>query len=182
MKYELKASGAAILASSFYSAFCLESKTFVEAACASRRAMEEDPSRRAKYGEVVEIQDSIVPAVYTVDGVDLRLGSIPQKPEGAIAFARSKLPEIIGREDDIRRLSRLMRGQTSFQVLIGDIGTGKSLLLKHLAWWWKQCRLFQNVAYVNVSLADTDFEHDNLVGLLALAKSIRSSLIGDNVA
>ncbi|KAH8703572.1 hypothetical protein BGW36DRAFT_443882 [Talaromyces proteolyticus] len=182
MRYELKASGAAILTSSFYTAFCLEGKTFVEAAYASRRAMQADSSRRAKYGELVEIQDSLVPAVYIVDGVDLRLAGIPSKPEIARAYAPSKLPEIIGREDDIHRLSRLMRGQTSFQVLIGDIGTGKSLLMKHLAWWWKQIHLFQNVVYVNVSLIDTDLEHDSSVGLHALAKFIRNSVIGDNAA
>jgi hypothetical protein len=33
-----------------------------------------------------------------------------------------------------------------------------------------------------VSLADTDLEHDNSVGLLALAKSIRNSAIGENAA
>lgn len=107
MRYELKASGAAILTSSFYSAFCLEGKSFVEAGCASRRAMQANPSRRAKYGELVEIQDSLVPAVYTVGGVDLRLASIPSKPEIARAYAPSMLPEIIGREDDIPSIDQV---------------------------------------------------------------------------
>ncbi|KAJ5930486.1 hypothetical protein N7466_005979 [Penicillium verhagenii] len=168
MRYEIKATAAKIITSSFYHALCQEGKTFVEAAYTARRALQENPSRPAHFGEMVDIQDSLVPAVYSVDGENFRLA------------CEELLPEIIGREDDIRQLSRIMRREKSFLVAFGDIGSGKSLLLKHLAWWWRESGLFRRVIYLNVSLFSTTPNEDIPVGLMAVGRGFWQSILGDS--
>ncbi|KAJ5918291.1 hypothetical protein N7454_010666 [Penicillium verhagenii] len=168
MRYEIKATAAKIITSSFYHALCQEGKTFVEAAYAARRALQENPSRPAHFGEMVEVQDSLVPAVYSVNGENLQLA------------CEELLPEIIGREDDIRQLSKIMRREKSFLVAFGDIGSGKSLLLKHLAWWWRESGLFRRVIYLNVSVFGTTRNEDIPVGLMTVGRRLWQSILGDS--
>jgi hypothetical protein len=179
MRYELKAAAAKILTTSFYSALCQDGKTFIEAGHASRRAMQNSSSRPARFGERVEILDYLVPAIYSIDGADFRLAD---ENSTGLPPAPLLLPELIGREDDISQLTNLLRVESSFVVLSADIGSGKSILMKHLAWWWRETKLFTRTAYVNVSLAQTNYNNDSSVGILAVARGIWRSVIGNDVA
>jgi hypothetical protein len=184
MRYELKAAAAKILTSSFYLALCRDGKSFIEAGYASRRAMKDNASRPARFGERIEIQDFLVPAIYSRDGADFCLAD--HRPADSISAVSLRiplgLPELIGREDDIRQLSALLKGESSFVILSADIGNGKSLLMRHLAWWWKETHLFARTTYVNVSMAESGHDINNSVGLLAVAKGIWRSVRGDGVA
>ncbi|KAJ5632853.1 hypothetical protein N7490_009192 [Penicillium lividum] len=171
MRYELKATAARILTSAFYSALCRDGKTFLEAGYAARRAMQKDCLRPAHFGELVEIRDSIVPANYSVNGEDFRLVDLraPLPP--------FSLPDLIGREDDIHHVSSVMRRKTSFLVASAAIGTGKSVLMKHLAWWWTELKLFRRVIYLDVSLSGSPLDTDKPAGLLALSKALWQSIV-----
>ncbi|KAJ5368938.1 uncharacterized protein N7496_008698 [Penicillium cataractarum] len=175
MRYELKAAAAKILTFSFYEALCQNGKTFIESGYTARRAMQASASRPARFAEIFEVQDSLVPAIYTIDGRDFRLGgSTSVDSAAASSFTRSpSMPEMIGREDDIRRSSSLMREEKSFLNVVSDVGNGKSILMEHLAWWWKEIKLFSRIAYVNISLKR---DSDSALGCLAMAKCIWHSV------
>ncbi|KAJ5971323.1 uncharacterized protein N7479_001241 [Penicillium vulpinum] len=177
MRYELKATAAKILTYSFYLALCHNGKSFIEAGHSSRRAMHNDPSRPARFGENVKIQDSMVPIVYSINGADFRLANVQPADENSNVL----LPELIGREDDISQLSTLLQ-ESSFVLLSADIGNSKSILMRHLAWWWKETKLFKRTAYVNVSLAEANYDTNSSVGLLAVAKGIWRSVFGQDAA
>jgi hypothetical protein len=182
MRYELKAAAARILTSSFYTALCRDGKTFIEAGHASRRAMQDSPSRPARFGERVKIKDSLVPAIYSVDGGDFRLANYQPIGDSSTCLPPIPvlLPELIGREDDIRQLSTLLGGESSFVVLSSDIGNGKSILMKHLAWWWRETKLFTRTLYVNVSLGETSHDKNTSTGILAIVRGIWRSVMGED--
>ncbi|OOQ88753.1 hypothetical protein PEBR_11286 [Penicillium brasilianum] len=174
MRYELKAAAAKILTSSFYDALCKKGKTFTESGYAARRALQAITSRPARFDEIVEVQDSLVPAIYTAGGNDFRLEEFTTVDSiAASSFLKSSpLPEMIGREDDIRRLSALMREEKSFLNVVSDIGNGKSTLMEHLTWWWKEIKLFSRIIYVNIPLTRSERNDDGTFGCLAIANCI----------
>ncbi|CAG8932802.1 unnamed protein product [Penicillium salamii] len=176
MRYELKAAAAKILTSSFYLALCRDGKSFLEAGHASRRALQNNQLRLARFGEKVNIQDFMIPVVYSFQGRDFCLAKDKESP-CVFTAAPENLPELIGREDDISQLSSIMT-DTSFVLLTADIGNGKSILMRHLAWWWKQTKMFTQTAYVDVSLAETEFDTSRSIGILAVAKGIWRSVHG----
>ncbi|CAG8249791.1 unnamed protein product [Penicillium salamii] len=179
MRYELKAAAAKILTSSFYLALCRDGKSFLEAGHASRRALQINETRPAGFGEKVNIQDFMIPVVYSVEGRDFCLAKDERPKESSSVFIPTpeNLPELIGREDDISQLSSILR-DSSFVLLTADIGNGKSILMRHLAWWWKQTKTFTQTAHVNVSLAETKSDTRGSVGILAVAKGIWRSVNG----
>jgi len=174
MRYELKSVGAKVFAAAFYDALCARGLPFVQSTAEARRAMERDGKRAAQYQEMVEIPDYIVPAVYMANGVvdwDVPLFPRPTTPSLVGRHPRGAARQLVGREAEIRLIEKAILADSTFIAVSGALGTGKSCLLEHLAWWWKATRFFQRVVLVKPKRGD-------VYGIHRLARSLRDAVSG----
>jgi len=151
MCYELKSAGAKVFAAAFYDALCARGLPFVQSTAEARRAMERDGKRAAQHQEMVEIPDYIVPAVYMANGLvdwDVPLFPQPTIPSLIGRHPRGAARQLVGREAEIRLIEKAILADSTSIAVSGALGTGKSCLLKYLAWWWKATRFFQRVVPV----------------------------------
>lgn len=151
MSYKLQISAVKILLDAFYGSFLKSGSTFAESAAVARKAMRETRTRIAKFGVELELEDWVVPVVYTSSDIDpgiktsKKLASSPERSwasrTGRKQSCLPALPSFRGRDSDILKLENTLLenesgGRGRLLLLSGKSGCGKTALLRFLQSWW----------------------------------------------
>lgn len=149
MSFNIVTRSVEIFVATFYKALLRHDLPFETAVFMARQAMHCSPARISKFGDLIDVHDSIVPVIYTTasgeHGDIDDLGPFPELLDG-INF-EPRFP--FGREDAILHLeSALLVGQRPV-LLIGQAGVGKTCLLRHLQGWWKRIGLIEDAIHLS---------------------------------
>ncbi|EWY79350.1 hypothetical protein FOYG_17485 [Fusarium oxysporum NRRL 32931] len=158
MSYNISADGARIFTQMFYYAI-LSSRDPWNAARLGRTSMRANGDRHARFGQVVKVQDWMVPVLYAATSLDFSVVTSNQSRKHAsmsgITTAEPGDDYPRGRAYDISRIEDLAFGKAAphsgCKVLLihGTGGIGKSLLLRYLSWWWEITRGFSRTFYLD---------------------------------
>ena len=117
---------------------------------AARRALYDDASRRAYFGQQLDLQDWVLPVVFRQQAVQLRLRSMDDEEQARFYQRQAAVGSepvtpygFLGRDLDIQGIEqRVLTRHDGNELLVqGMAGAGKSTLLAHLAWWWQRTGL-----------------------------------------
>ncbi|MDI1492909.1 MAG: hypothetical protein OHK93_004692 [Ramalina farinacea] len=135
MRYQVLDSAVDIFVKNFYRHYIQNGEDFISAAHIARHALQTQPTRRTKFNTDVQVTDYVTPIVAV--STDLAIRHLRLDHAGStLAHVREKQMDIRGREGDI--LSLETKTAISTVLLIrASAGTGKTLLARHLCWWWK---------------------------------------------
>jgi hypothetical protein len=166
MSYKISVSAVSLFTSQFYEAFLRQNLPFARAAKAARQAMRTKSQRAGRFGMLVELEDWMVPVVYCStdsDGTAISESTVSRVHQRLPFFFRrtsdSLLPEpteLDGRDADILRLEERLFENMQDDIgrlifLDGPNGIGKTLLLRHLQWWWASTGMITCSIYVNMN-------------------------------
>lgn len=160
MSFEFLSSATAQFAETFYRSLCADSKTFAEASSEARRNLRDNALREAKFGTTIPVVDWFVPVTYA-SAVGLRsfphpVTTVPSRAQtsspATLINPRPDLKPLVGRQFDVLRLESQMTTNT-IVALSGRSGTGKTYLLRHLAYVWEITKFADRVLYVDAKFA-----------------------------
>jgi len=133
----------------YYSMLLLGESTMVEATYAARKALQQHRMKDTRYAVKVEVADSIVPVIYRsaspTQPVDISQITLPYI-EGLCPPLPFDVDRVDGRENDVFLLETFLLLQSNVGLIVGPAAVGKTALLKHLCWWWK------NTGFIEESL------------------------------
>jgi hypothetical protein len=191
MAYSLTNTAASILVSTFYTHLLTTKLEFSAASGAARRALRDSMLRDCRFGRKVEIEDAIIPVVFTSSPAadmfreheyarqlpfDMSFTPSDQGFSASMVteiLAEHTTPPIKGRESDALRMEFLASNGSSNQespsptgkiiLLHGTAGVGKSDFAKCLASWWEQTNFIHSSVYVDISRPNFEDEIRTLV-------------------
>jgi tetratricopeptide (TPR) repeat protein len=160
MGYSVTVNAAQLLMETLYGRL-FERAELLPAIRQARAALHHHKQRRVYFNQTISLEDWLLPVVYRRSAEPARL---PLKPAGfeeevarlAQQARRYQVPEpaygFVGRDLDIlqieKRLLRRSEGKRRNLLLLrGMGGAGKTTLLHHLAGWWQNTGLVQEVFY-----------------------------------
>jgi hypothetical protein len=149
MSFDIVTRSVEIFTANLYNAFLRRNLPLQTAVFLARQAMHKSPTRISKFGDPVDVYDSIVPVMYTnslgeqytLEG----LGPIPALPD-IVDFA-PRFP--LGRDGDILHLECILLISKRPVLLVGQAGVGKTCLLKHVKQWWMQIHLIEHAVHLS---------------------------------
>ncbi|CAM1506010.1 Fc.00g116470.m01.CDS01, partial [Cosmosporella sp. VM-42] len=160
MSYKISADGAKIFTQVMYSEL-LSGKDIWHAALLARAYMRSNSERHARFGRLVNLQDWIVPVMYTSSRLDLSKVISTQKPQpwwvGKLKMVEPGEEYPYGRAFDVSRIEDLIFSKTPSDdrcrvlLLTGTGGIGKSHFLKYLSWWWEISQAFSRIIYLDIA-------------------------------
>ena len=152
MGYSVTVTAAAVLIRDLYQAL-FGGKAIEEAIRLGRLELFNRKERRAYFNQFIELEDWLLPVVYSNQPVDFRLREFTA-PEEELYFEslaqefRFNPPEysFVGRDLDILRIEK---GLYRHNVLLlqGMGGTGKTTLLNFLREWWQKTHFADHIFY-----------------------------------
>jgi tetratricopeptide (TPR) repeat protein/tRNA(Leu) C34 or U34 (ribose-2'-O)-methylase TrmL len=152
MGYSVTVTAAAVLIRDLYQAL-FGGKAIEEAIRLGRLELFNRKERRAYFNQFIELEDWLLPVVYSNQPVDFRLREfLPQEEElyfeSLAQEFRFNQPEysFVGRDLDILRIEK---GLYRHNVLLlqGMGGTGKTTLLNFLREWWQKTHFADHIFY-----------------------------------
>jgi CHAT domain len=186
MSYSLTNTAASILVSTFYTYLLTTKLDFWAASGAARQALRDSTLRDCRFGRKVELQDSIIPIIFTSGPaadkswthdyalqLPLNIECI-REHEGVPTilvneiFAGHTTPPITGRESDVLKMEWMVSDEESVQqtpskkgktiLLKGPAGVGKSEFARYLASWWVETNFVKSAVYLDVSRPTFEYE------------------------
>jgi hypothetical protein len=163
MSYNFLTRAADIFTRHFYESLLVKGTDILTSTWESRRALREERSRQAPFGLNVDVDDSIVPVLYTHRGLvqnpssDLRLdlSGLPKIPPAEWYSAKEssdiERTTIVGREFDALYLENSLIAHKGFLHLFGHIGVGKTALLNDAISWWRTTKYVRRCVAVDIS-------------------------------
>ena len=152
MGYSVTVTAAAVLIRDLYQAL-FRGETIEKAIRLGRLELFNRKERRAYFNQFIELEDWLLPVVYSNQPVDFRLREfLPQEEEvyfeSLAQEFRFNPPEysFVGRDLDILRIEK---GLYRHNVLLlqGMGGTGKTTLLNFLREWWQKTHFADHIFY-----------------------------------
>ncbi len=125
-----------------------------DAVHAARRHLHDDKARRAYFGQMLELEDWMLPVMFVQQPLTLGVRAMtgPEQAEfyehlSVVGDEPATEYGFVGRDLDIQAIEhRVLAGPDSNALLVrGMAGAGKTTLLGHLAWWWQRTGLVQQV-------------------------------------
>ena len=165
MSYKLNVSVVTLFTHHFYDALLRQGFSWARAASSVREAMRAKSVHKGRFGLQIDLQDWIVPVVYSSTDDD----PIIKTSERVSKVQRKRFPflgrtdglnttgfaDLAGRDADVLKIeeklldnARDRKGQLLF--LEGKMGVGKTSLLHYLQWWWVSTGMVTNPIYVNM--------------------------------
>ncbi|BDA70660.1 hypothetical protein CAL7716_048260 [Calothrix sp. PCC 7716] len=142
MGYSVTVSAARLMIEHLYKNL-FEGKEITEAIRLGRRELYNDKTRIAYFNSNIDLEDWLLPVVYSNRQVDLRLRKFTPQEEEEYFSKLGKLyqytaPEygFIGRDLEILKIEKALF-RHNILLLQGMGGTGKTTLLNHLRSWWQ---------------------------------------------
>jgi tetratricopeptide (TPR) repeat protein len=131
----------------------LTGKEITEAIRLGRLELFNDKERQAYFNQTIELEDWLLPVVYSNQTVNFNLREFtPEEEENYWeqqgSQYRSPLPEygFVGRDLDILKIEKALL-RHNILLLRGMGGTGKTTLLNHLRQWWQTTHFAEKVFY-----------------------------------
>jgi len=119
-----------------------------------RRELYNRKGRRAYFDETIDLEDWLLPVVYENRPVELRVRDFtPEEQKAyyerqAARYApRQPAYGFFGRDLDILQLEKRLLAKRNIVLVSGMGGAGKTTLLQHVAQWWQQTGLVEDVFY-----------------------------------
>jgi hypothetical protein len=129
----------------FYAQFLIQGCSFEVAVWRARQHIATNRMRKARFGITVSIEDWISPVVYQLKGHIITpiagTGHVPHSLQSIVNH--QNFNALIGRDLDIFQLEMLLHHSNTIE-LYGDSGVGKTALLNHLSYWWKESHYIEN--------------------------------------
>lgn len=157
MAYSVTVSAAARAMPVFYEQLA-EGVDPVVAGLAMRRQLHDDKTRRGYFDMDLELEDWVLPVVFGQRDLAYELAPM-SAAEQEVFYRRqaavSAEPRVeygfVGRDLDIHELERrlLLSADRNLVLVQGLAGTGKSTLLRHVAWWWQHTGLIEQAFFVS---------------------------------
>ena len=150
MSYLLMADAARIFVSAFYRYFLEEGLGVAAAMSRSRHAIAQDCKRRASLNQTVDLQDWIVPVLYTQSpsfGSSWSLTQPLLEQQHSLSTILSNVfgaSTISGREFDLYRVESLLAIHQNVE-LVGDYGVGLSEFLRYAMEFWQKTHFFETI-------------------------------------
>jgi hypothetical protein len=178
MSYSLTNTAASTLISTFYTHLLVFKFDFWAASRVARQALRVSKLRDCKFGRKVELEDSIIPIVFTskpAPNESLTNNHVIQQPSGmsdvpslaenativaSKILADLKIPPMVGRESDVLKMEFMAADDEPSQLgtsskgriilLKGSVGVGKSEFARYLASWWKETNFVKSAVYLDM--------------------------------
>ncbi|MCJ1404376.1 hypothetical protein MMC11_007601 [Xylographa trunciseda] len=158
MSMSVSETAASLFVRGFYSSLILRGFSFARSVCGGRETLRQRTQRPARFGGHVEVQDWLVPVLYTCerDSSSYSLkGAYPsvQNPDinlqqNGFEYLDAGSALLPGRHFDILRLERHLI-QYPFTLLTGRSGIGKTALLQTLKTLWELSEFVEKVVYID---------------------------------
>jgi tetratricopeptide (TPR) repeat protein/cellulose biosynthesis protein BcsQ len=159
---------------------------------AARWELFEHPGRQAYFGQVLDLDDWMLPVLFAHQPLQIQLQDMTgdeqaELYERATAIGDEPTTEygFVGRDLDIQAIERhLLVGQNGNELLVqGMAGAGTSTLLAHLAWWWQRTGLVEQVfrfSYEDRAWTCGQIFREVRSRLLSPAESARADIMSDS--
>jgi tetratricopeptide (TPR) repeat protein len=152
MGYSVTVTAASLLMEKLYREL-FNNKGISEAIRLGRRELFNRKSRQAYYNQTIDLEDWLLPVVYSNQAVNLNLREFtPQEEETFFESLgrqyRFPQPEygFVGRDLEILKIEKALL-RHNILLLQGMGGTGKTTLLNYLREWWQRTHFAQDVFY-----------------------------------
>jgi tetratricopeptide (TPR) repeat protein len=153
MSYSVTVTAAELMMQTLY-AELFAGRDLSTAICRGRRELYNRKGRRAYFDETIDLEDWLLPVVYENRPVELRMcGFTPEEHkayyERQAARYAPRQPDygFFGRDLDILQLEKRLLAKRNIVLVSGMGGAGKTTLLQHVAQWWQQTGLVEDVFY-----------------------------------
>ena len=157
MGYSVTVTAAAVLIRDLYQAL-FGGKAIEEAIRLGRLELFNRKERKANFNQLIELEDWLLPVVYSNQTVDFRLREFTHQERQHDLIARRRSYRFqkseygfYGRDLDILRVERALH-RHNILLLQGMGGTGKTTLLKYLHEWWQKTNFTDRVFYFGYDL------------------------------
>ena len=156
MSHSISVTAASLLMQSLYR-HLLEGLNLEKAIARARKSLYRDKNRNAALGQIIELEDWVLPQVYQNRPVNFQLREFLPEEKSLLfqqRYQRNPPPKPLygfkGRELDILKIEKLLIDDQDYRnrrhlLLRGMIGVGKTTLLSYLAWWWEETRWVDRV-------------------------------------
>ncbi|MEQ9358493.1 tetratricopeptide repeat protein [Coleofasciculus chthonoplastes] len=152
MGYSVTVTAASLLIETVYRQVFAE-KTIREALRLGRRELFNNKGRKAYYNQTIDLEDWLLPVVYTNQPVNLNLREFtPQEEEDYYAARQQQYRftpptyGFVGRDLEILKIEKALLRHTIL-LLRGMGGTGKTTLLNYLREWWQTTHFAEAIFY-----------------------------------
>jgi tetratricopeptide (TPR) repeat protein len=152
MGYSVTVTAASLLMEKLYSEL-FANKGFTEAIRLARRELYNTKSRQAYFNQKIDLEDWLLPIVYSNGAVKLNLREFTPQEEEEYCESLGKQyrfsqPQygFVGRDLEILKIERSLI-KNNILLLQGMGGTGKTTLLNYLQEWWQTTHFAKNVFY-----------------------------------
>jgi tetratricopeptide (TPR) repeat protein len=152
MGYSITVTAASLLMEKLYSEI-FANKSFNEAIRLGRRELFNKKQRQAYYNQTIDLEDWLLPVVYSNGTVNLNLREFTAQEEETYFESISKLYKFtqptygfVGRDLEILKIERSLL-RNNILLLQGMGGTGKTTLLTYLQEWWQTTNFAKDVFY-----------------------------------
>jgi tetratricopeptide (TPR) repeat protein len=154
MRYSVMVRAAELMMTRFYQALFTE-QPVMEAIRLGRRELWQTKTRPGRFNMPIELEDWLLPVVYSGATVNLNLRPLTADEEAARWMAEADRDRFepptygfVGRDTDILELERrLLQPGRNALLLQGMGGTGKTTLLRYLRDWWQRTGLIERSFY-----------------------------------
>ena len=154
MRYSVMVRAAELMMTRFYQALFTE-QPVMEAIRLGRRELWQTKTRPGRFNMPIELEDWLLPVVYSGSTVNLNLRPLTADEEAARWTAEADRDRFepptygfVGRDTDILELERrLLQPERNALLLQGMGGTGKTTLLRYLRDWWQRTGLIERSFY-----------------------------------
>ncbi|OCQ91891.1 hypothetical protein BCR12_02030 [Limnothrix sp. P13C2] len=154
MRYSVMVRAAELMMTRFYQALFTE-QPVMEAIRLGRRELWQTKTRPGRFNMPIELEDWLLPVVYSGGTVNLNLRPLTADEEAARWTAEAERDRFepptygfVGRDTDILELERrLLQPERNALLLQGMGGTGKTTLLRYLRDWWQRTGLIERSFY-----------------------------------
>ena len=154
MGYSVTVSAAKLMMEQVYQKLC-EGKKITEAIRLGRRELFNSKTRKAYFNTDIDLEDWLLPVVYSNQGVNLNLREFtPEEEEKyfekfASSYQNQYTPPeygFIGRDLEILKIEKALF-RHNILLLQGMGGTGKTTLLNYLCSWWETTNFAPDIFY-----------------------------------
>ncbi|MFG3819499.1 tetratricopeptide repeat protein [Limnothrix redekei] len=154
MRYSVMVRAAELMMTRFYQALFTQ-QPVMEAIRLGRRELWQTKTRPGRFNLPIELEDWLLPVVYSGGTVNLNLRPLTADEEAARWTAEAERDRFepptygfVGRDTDILELERrLLQPERNALLLQGMGGTGKTTLLRYLRDWWQRTGLIERSFY-----------------------------------